>query len=447
MNRPKVLIVGAGFAGIRVAKGLAGADADVTVLDRRNHHLFQPLLYQIATAGLSPADIAVPIRSILRKQRNTEVLMEEVVGVDLGSRQVRTRDGNTLSYDTLVIATGSHHSYFGKDEWEKHAPGLKTVEDATEVRTRILTAFENAEKESDPVRRQAWMNFILVGGGPTGVEMAGSIAELSFRALKSDFRNIDPKLARVILVEAGHRVLAAFPEKLALRAQRTLEKLGVEIKAGVRVTDVNGDGVKLGNGENLPAKTIIWTAGVAASPAGHWLGTETDRVGRVMVGPDLTLPGHPEVFVIGDTAHVGEGLPGLAPVAMQEGTYVARSIRARLERKNPPGPFRYFNKGNLATIGRTSAIADLKHIQLSGLIGWLAWATVHIFYLVNFRNRALVMLQWSFSYLTFARGARLIVTPHAAALDPSAPKERPLPATPSPTPSNQKPDTASARSN
>jgi len=412
MARPHIVIVGAGFGGLSAAHGLAGADADVTVVDRRNYHLFQPLLYQVATAGLSPAQIAAPIRAILRRAANVQVLLGRVTGVDTQARTVVLED-RTLSYDTLVIATGARHAYFGHDEWEQVAPGLKNINDATAIRRRILTAFESAEASGEAERRRL-LTFVVIGGGPTGVEMAGAIAELARVALRHDFRNIDSREARIVLVEAGSRVLSSFPEKLSTAAQRALERLGVEIRLGTPVMQCDAEGVTIGD-DPLPAATIVWAAGVAASSAAHWLGAEHDRAGRVRVGPDLTVPGHPEIFCIGDTALTedteGKPLPGLAPVAKQQGAYVARTIRARLAGQPEPGPFRYRDYGTLATIGRRAAVADFGWLQLSGTLAWLLWGLVHISFLIGFRNRLVVLVDWIWSYLTFQSGARLITGP------------------------------------
>jgi NADH dehydrogenase len=412
MARPHIVIVGAGFGGLSAAHGLAGADADVTVVDRRNYHLFQPLLYQVATAGLSPAQIAAPIRAILRRAANIQVLLGRVTGVDMQSRTVMLED-RTLSYDTLVIATGARHAYFGHDEWEQVAPGLKNINDATAIRRRILTAFENAEASDEPARRRL-LTFVVIGGGPTGVEMAGAIAELARVALRHDFRNIDPREARIVLVEAGSRVLSAFPEKLSEAAQRALEGLGVEVRLGTPVTQCDAEGVTIGD-DPLPAATIVWAAGVAASSAARWLGAGHDRAGRVRVGPDLTVPDHPEIFCIGDTSLAedaeGKPLPGLAPVAKQQGAYVARTIRARLAGQPAPGPFRYRDYGTLATIGRRAAVADFGWLQLSGTLAWLLWGLVHISFLIGFRNRLVVLIDWIWSYVTFQSGARLITGP------------------------------------
>ncbi len=410
VGRPQVVIIGGGFGGIKAAHTLHDAPVDITLVDRNNHHVFQPLLYQVATAELSPADISGPIRHILRKQRNTNVMMAEVTSVDLENQYVHT-SRRSLHYDYLIIATGATHGYFGHDEWERFAPGLKTIADATAIRRKVLLAFEAAEMETDPAKLQALLTFVLVGAGPTGVEMAGAIAELAHKALASDFRHIDPKLARIILVEAGPRMLLAFPEKLAAKAQKALEKLHVEIKIHTAVTDIDDEGVFLGN-THLDAKTVIWTAGVAASPAGKWLGAEVDRAGRVKVQTDLTIPGHENVFVIGDTASVfqnGKPLPGVAPVAMQEGVYAGSVIANLVAGKEKRQPFHYRNKGNLATVGRAYGIADFGFVRLTGFVGWAFWLGVHIFFLIGFRNRFLVLFQWAWAYLTFQRGARLIV--------------------------------------
>ncbi len=419
MSQPNVVIVGAGFAGIRVAKGLSRAKVKVTVIDRSNHHLFQPLLYQVATATLSPAAIASPIRGILRYQANTEVVLAEVTGVNSKSRRVLAGE-REFPFDYLVLATGARHSYFGHDEWEKFAPGLKAIPDATAIRQKILYAFELAEMESDATTRENLLRFILVGGGPTGVEMAGAIAELSHRALASDFRRIDPRSAKVILIEAGPRLLNAFPEMLSLKAKKSLERLGVEVMLNARVQGINETGVALEN-SRIFSRTVIWTAGVMASPVGKWLGVETDRAGRVKVGADLSLPGEPNVFVLGDAAHVldekGQPLPGVAPVAMQEGQFIAELIRKRIAGKATPKVFRYFNKGNLATVGRSSAVADLGRVHLSGWLAWMAWLFVHIFYLIGFRNRLIVMTEWAWAYFTFQRGSRLIYSDYRKGVD------------------------------
>ncbi|HEX9056301.1 MAG TPA: NAD(P)/FAD-dependent oxidoreductase [Ktedonobacterales bacterium] len=409
-DQPRVVIVGGGFGGLKAARGLRGAPVRVTVIDHSNYHLFQPLLYQVATAGLSPADISAPIRGVLRRQENAEVILAEVTGVDVAGKRVLLGE-RAVPYDYLVIATGARHSYFGHDAWERWAPGLKSIPDATATRRKVLLAFEAAEQEYDVARQRELLTFVIVGAGPTGVELAGAIAELAHKALRSDFRHIDPTSARILLVEAGPRILAAFSERLARRAARKLERLGVEVRTGTAVQQVDAAGV-IAAGERVAARTVIWAAGVQASPAGKWLGAETDRAGRVLVGPDLTLAQHPEIFVIGDTASVtggGKPLPGVAPVAMQQGTYVARTIWRRVAGVPKLGPFVYRDKGSLATVGRSFAIAHIWHMELSGYIAWLTWMAVHIAYLIGFRNRLLVMIQWAWVYLTFQRSARLIV--------------------------------------
>jgi NADH dehydrogenase len=421
-NRPRVVIVGAGFGGLSAAKALRKADLRVTLVDRRNHHLFQPLLYQVATAGLSPGQIATPIRTVLRKQKNAEVLLGTVTSVDMDRREVvlaNEPDSHRINYDYLVLATGARHSYFGRDDWEPFAPGLKSLEDATEVRKRILLAFEKAELEENEAARKRLLTFVVIGAGPTGVEMAGAIAELARRALASDFRAIDPRAARIVLVEAGPRALSTFPEKLSRYAEKALTGLGVEMMMNARVTGVDETGVMLSTAkgaEALPSACVIWAAGVAASPAAKWLGVEPDRAGRVSVKADLTIEGHPEIFVIGDCALAkdkdGKPLPGLAPVAKQQGEYVGRLLRTLTHdpTKERP-PFRYSDFGALATVGRKAAIADFGRIRLTGFIGWLTWCVAHIYFLIGFRNRFSVALDWTWSYLTFERGARLITGP------------------------------------
>ena len=413
MAREQVVIVGGGFGGINAAQHLARVDADVTLIDRHNYHLFQPLLYQVATAALSPADIAAPIRSVLRGQRNATVLLARVTGIDLATRTVGLGE-DRLGYDHLVVATGARHSYFGHDEWEDFAPGLKTIDDATAMRRRILLAFEKAENTEDAAERSRLLRFLVIGGGPTGVELAGAIAELARAALARDFRRIDPKEAQIVLIEAGPRVLPGFPPKLSAVAAKALRRLGVDILVGRPVTHCDAEGAVVG-GERIESRTSLWAAGVTASPAGTWLGAACDRAGRVTVEPDLTLPGHPEVFVVGDTARAAGPsgpLPGVAPVAKQQGRYVARVIAARIGGKPRPPSFRYRDYGNLATIGRREAIADFGWIRLSGRLGWLLWSVVHIYFLIGFRRRVLVALEWLWAYLTYQRGARLITGEH-----------------------------------
>lgn len=408
----KVVIVGGGFAGLGAAKALAGKKGvEVTLLDRRNHHLFQPLLYQVATAGLSPADIAAPLRAVLSKATNTRVLMDEVVSVDRGARVVLT-EGARYPYDKLILATGAVHSYFGHEEWEDFAPGLKTLEQATEIRRRILTAFEEAEKESDPLLQKEWLTFVIVGGGPTGVELAGAISEISRTTLENDFRRIDPSSTRVMLIEAGPRLLAGFSEKLSKRAARDLEGMGVQIWTQTRVTDISVEGVRFGS-EFIRARTVVWAAGVEASPLAKMAGAEVDRAGRALVQKDLSLAVDRDVFVIGDLANFrteeGASLPGLAPVAMQQGRLAARNILADSAGR-PREEFHYADKGMMATIGRRRAVAESKGLRFAGFPAWIAWLFVHIFYLIDFHNRVFVFLQWTWSYVTFKRGARLIAS-------------------------------------
>lgn len=413
-QRKRVVIVGGGFAGLNAAKilGKQSRTLEVTLIDRRNHHLFQPLLYQVAMAGLSPADIAAPIRNLLSKFRNTTVLQGEVERVDVAARKVHG-DFGERPYDYLILAAGAQHSYFGRDEWEPFAPGLKTIEQATEIRRRVLTVFEQAEARGNQDRK--WLlTFVIVGGGPTGVELAGAIAEMSRTTLARDFRNIDPKQTRVILIEAGSRILVQFGPELADRARRDLESLGVQIWTDSRVTLVDARGVEIGE-ERVEAATVLWAAGVQGAPVGSTLGVERDRAGRVRVGPDLAIPEHPEVFVAGDLAWAddaqGKPLPGVAPVAMQQGRFIARTIVAELAGK-PRGKFEYYDKGQMATIGRRRAIVEKGSLQFAGFFAWWAWLLVHIYYLTSFRNRLMVLIQWAWSYLTFARGARLIIGKH-----------------------------------
>ena len=409
-EKPRVIIVGGGFGGLEAAKKLAGKDVRVTVVNRTNYHLFQPLLYQVATAALSPADIAAPIRAILSKCKNMEVILAELRSVDVDAKKVRMSDGAELDYDFLILATGARHSYFGHDEWEKLAPGLKSLEDAIEVRRRLLMAFEYAERITDEAARKAAMTFVIIGGGPTGVEMAGAIAEIARHTLAKDFRHIDPSQARVVLIEGESRLLAAFPEDLSASALKQLVDLGVEVRTGARATNLTETGVQVGD-EWIPCRVKIWAAGNNASFLGKSLGAPVDRVGRVIVNDDLTIPQHPEVQVIGDLANfshqTGQPLPGVSPVAMQQGRHAARNILAMLKGRKPQR-FHYWDKGNLATIGRNKAVADLKLVHLSGLPAWLAWLFVHIVFLVGFRNRLLVLFQWAWAYLTFDAGARLI---------------------------------------
>jgi NADH dehydrogenase len=412
-SRPTVVIVGAGFGGLAAARGLSRAPVRVVVIDRRNHHLFQPLLYQVATAVLSPADIAPPIRSILRRQRNAEVHLASMTGVDLADHQIMT-DRRPFHYDQLVIATGAGHSYFGHDDWARYAPGLKSIEDATEIRRDILLAFELAEDEADPKRREMQMTFVIVGGGSTGVEIAGALAELAKQALRADFRVIDPSQARIVLIEAGPRLLPTFPKEAGEVAKRDLHHLGVEVRLGKPVTAIDDESVTFGD-ETLAARTKIWAAGVAASPAARWLGVPSDRAGRIFVTRELTIPDHPEVFVIGDTAFAvdenANPLPGTAQAARQEGGYVARVIASRARKKSSPGRFHYRHLGDMTTIGRNRAIADFGKVRFYGFVGWLLWSIVHIALLIGFRNRLVVGFEWLWSYLTFQRGARLITEP------------------------------------
>lgn len=410
-ERPHVVIVGGGFGGIAVARALATAPVRITVLDRRNHHLFQPLLYQVAMAGLSPADISAPIRAVLSAQENAEVLLAEVTHVDLAGRVVHT-DAGPEPYDHLVLAAGARTSYFGHPEWEKHAPGLKDLEDAIDIRHRVLLAFEAAERARDAAERERLLTFVIIGGGPTGVELAGALAELSRTVLAQDFRNIDPASARVVLVDGGDRVLATFSPELSAAAGAQLARLGVTVRGGRRVESVDADGVVVG-GERIAAGTVLWAAGVAGSPLAQVLGVPLDRAGRVVIGPDCALPGHPEVFCIGDMAlcldAAGAPLPGVAPVAMQQGRYVAEVIRDRVAGMPlAPVPFRYRDKGTMATIGRSAAVAQVGRLELTGFAAWFAWLAIHILFLIDFRNRAVVIFNWVWSYFTYKRGARLI---------------------------------------
>lgn len=413
-----VVVVGAGFGGLEAVHRLAGAPVRITIIDRRNHHLFQPLLYQVATASLATSEIAWPIRHLLRRRREITTLLASATGVDTQARAVRLDDGSTVAYDTLVLATGARHAYFGHDDWEPFAPGLKTLEDATTIRRRILVAFEKAERETDPARRAALLTFVIIGAGPTGVELAGTIAELARVTLPEDFRNIDTRQTRVVLIEGGPRVLAAFSEDLSDYALRALEKLGVEVEHGSPVTECSADGVVYG-GKRLAAATIIWAAGVQASPAAEWLAAAADRAGRVKVEPDLTVPGHPEIFVIGDTATIdapdGKPVPGIAPAAKQQGRHVADTIRARLAGRVQDAPFRYRHQGSLATIGKRLAVIDFGRVKLRGALAWWIWGLAHIYFLIGVRNRLSVALSWLWIHTRDQRSSRLITQGSASA--------------------------------
>ncbi len=410
MSVPHVIIVGGGFGGLSAAKRFKRQPVQVALLDRRNHHLFQPLLYQVATATLSPGDIAAPIRWILRRQRNVRVLLGEVEAIDVTTRRVRLVDGSTVDYDYLIVATGASHAYFGHLEWEKYGPGLKTLEDALEIRRRVLLAFEQAERETNPARQQKLLTFVIVGGGPTGVELAGTLAEMARQTLRDEFRAIDTSRARIILVEAGPTILPAFPEKLRDASRASLQRLGVEVREGATVTHVDSQGVRVGE-ESLAAGTVMWAAGVAASPVVSTLGAPLDRAGRVLVNPDLSIPAHPEVFVVGDAAaflhQTGKPLPGVAQVAIQSASQAAKNV-LRLIEGQPTRAFHYHDKGSLAIIGRGSAIADFGWARFSGVLAWFAWLFIHIFMLIGFRNRLTVMVQWAAAYVTFQRSVRLI---------------------------------------
>lgn len=432
-HRPQVVIVGGGFGGLEAARALAHAPVDVTVLDRRNYHVFQPLLYQVATAELSPADIAWPIRAILRRQRNLTVLMAEVTAVDTTARRVQA-GSHVIPYDELVLATGATHSYFGRDEWAEVAPGLKTIEDATSIRRELLLAFERAELTEDAAERQRLLTFVIVGGGPTGVELAGAIAEVARHALPADFRRIDPRSARVVLLEAGPRILPNLPEDLSAYARGVLDGMGVEVRTATRVTNCDAHGVDV-EGGRIDASTIVWAAGVVASSAGRWIDAERDRAGRIKVGPDLTVPGFANIYAVGDTAAVvdarGRPVAGIAPAAKQMGRYVGRLIAARASGAPLPGPFRYRHHGDLATIGRKAAVVKLDHLKLRGYVGWWFWGIAHIYFLIGVRNRLSVATSWLWNYLTFHRGARLITEdrmgradtlPQAAAPDGRIPR-------------------------
>jgi len=427
--QPHVVIVGGGFAGLTAARALAGGPVQVTLLDRRNHHVFQPLLYQVATAGLSATDIAAPLRHILRRHANVTVLLGDARRVDTAARKVVLEDGE-IGYDFLILAAGATHSYFGHDEWARHAPGLKTLEDALFIRRRTLLAFERAERETDPARRRGLLTFLIIGAGPTGVELAGTLVEIARHTLRREFRRMDPAEARVVLLEGLDRVLPGYPPDLSEKARRQLEELGAEVRTGARVTGVDADGVWLGT-ERLEAGTVLWAAGVAASPLGRSLGAPVDRAGRVQVGADLTLPGHPELYVIGDLAALqqdGVPVPGVAPAAMQMGRHAARNV-LRAVRGETRLPFRYVDKGSLATIGRRAAVALLGRVKLSGFPAWAAWLGIHIFFLIGFRNRFVVMMEWALAYMTHQRNARLILEPPDTADVPAlAPAPAELPA-------------------
>jgi NADH:ubiquinone reductase (H+-translocating) len=408
--RPHIVILGGGFAGLYTARGIKDVDADVTVVDRHNYHLFQPLLYQVATAGLNPSDIAAPIRGILSRQKNVTVTLGEAVRIDTAAKRVHLADGASLAYDFLVVATGATHSYFNHPEWEKVAPGLKTIDDALEIRRRILLAFENAERETDPAVQQAWLTFVVIGAGPTGVELAGTLSEISRQTLVRDFRNIKPESARVMLLEAKDRVLPPYPPDLSEKARRQLVGLGVEVITGAMVTEVTDHHVSVGD-RVIATRTVLWGAGVQASPLAQSLGVPLDRAGRVLVEPDLTIPGDKSVFVLGDLAaarqHDGSFVPGVAPAAIQEGQHMAMNLE-RAVVGQPLRAFRYRDKGSLATIGRARAVADFGKVRFGGFMAWMAWLLIHIFFLIGFRNRFLVITQWAWAYFTYQRGARLI---------------------------------------
>lgn len=410
-ERHHVVVVGGGFGGLQLVNDLKGAPVKVTLIDRRNHHLFQPLLYQVATTVLATSEIAWPIRRLYRDRQEVTTLLGEVAGVDMIAKEVTLAHGQSIPYDTLVLATGATHAYFGHDEWAAVAPGLKTLEDATTIRRRVLIAFEQAEVEEDPARRDALLTFTIIGAGPTGVELAGIIAEMAHRTLPGEFRRIDTRLARVVLVEAGPRILPAFSEELSAYASRELEKLGVEVLTGTPVTDCTDEGVTIGE-SFVPSRTLVWAAGVQASPAARWVGADADRAGRVKVGPDLTAPHHPDIFVIGDTASViqedGKPVPGIAPAAKQQGAYVAQVIRGRLTGSPAPGPFRYRHQGSLATIGKRAAIIDFGRIKLRGSLAWWIWGIAHIYFLIGTRSRFAVAWSWLWTYLSGQHSARLI---------------------------------------
>lgn len=411
--KPKhVVVIGGGFAGLWCVRALAKADVRITLIDRANHHLFQPLLYQVATAGLSAGDIAAPLRTILRRQANVSVRMDTVSAINTAERQLGLESGERISYDYLLVASGASHAYFGKDQWAAHAPGLKTLDDALAIRRRLLLAFEHAEKATDPAEQEAWLSFAVVGGGPTGVELAGTLAEIARHTLREEFRSIDPARAKIRLVEAGPRVLASFPESLSRKAQTQLERLGVEVQLGAPVQDIDAQGYTRED-QKVAARTVLWAAGVAASALGQMLGVPCDRAGRVLVEPDLRIPGHAEVFVAGDLAALkqknGTPVPGVAPAAKQMGSYVAQQILAHLRGVAPPAAFVYRDYGNLATIGRMAAVVDLRGLRFSGLLAWIFWLAAHVFFLIGFRNRLVVLTNWAWAYWTYQRHARIVL--------------------------------------
>ncbi|MBV8553108.1 MAG: NAD(P)/FAD-dependent oxidoreductase [Acidobacteriaceae bacterium] len=436
-NKHRVVILGGGFGGLYAAQALKRAPADVTLIDRRNFHLFQPLLYQVATGSLSPGEVAAPIRSVLSKQKNTQVLLGNVTDVDPGAKRIFLRDGGILEYDSLIVATGSRSSYFGHDEWHTWAPPLKTVEDATTIRHKILIAFEAAERTTDPVERNAWLTFVIVGAGPTGVELAGALGEIAHHTLKGDFRSIRPSDAKIIVLDAGPRLLPSYPETLSAHAVDSLRKLGAEVRTGLLVTHVDANGVATktqeGTEDHIASHTVIWAAGVAVSEFGKQLATRTgaptDKSGRIIVRPDLSVPNYPDIFVVGDLAYIpdqqGKPLPGVAQVAMQTGSYAARTIAARLKGGRKQKPFHYFNKGDLAVIGRFAAVANVFGFHLFGFPAWFVWLFIHLLYIVEFQSRVVVLIQWGFLYLTYNRGAMLIT---GSAATKSVKATAPLPA-------------------
>jgi NADH:ubiquinone reductase (H+-translocating) len=433
--RHRVVILGGGFGGLVAAQKLKGSPVDVTLIDRRNFHLFQPLMYQVATGSLSPGDIAAPLRSVLSKQKNVQVLLGEATDIDPNAKRVMLRDGGTFEYDSLIVATGSQTSYYGRDEWRRWAPSLKSVEEATAIRHKILYAFEEAERAKTPSDAKAWLTFVIVGAGATGLELAGALAEIANQTLKNDFRHIDPRHARILLVEGGSRVLASYPVDLSAKAEKSVTRLGVEVAKNVMVTDIDGGGVTLKRGEQserVSAKTVLWAGGIISTPLGKRLAertqADTDNTGRITVRPDLTVPNYPEIWIVGDLAHsidkAGNPLPGVAQVAIQGGAYAAKAIRARLAGQREIAPFQYFNKGDMAVIGRAAAVANIFGLHTSGLLAWLIWLFIHLIYIVEFQSRVKVFIQWGFEYLTFSKGARLITG--VAASDVLAGPAKPL---------------------